>query len=69
MDGVALAKSKDEGVNDTEELLKASQELYELGVSDYGEENEYTITAGIGYAIDLQKLTVGGRHGILLQCC
>jgi hypothetical protein len=69
VDGVALAKSKDEGVNDTEELLKASQELYELGVSDYGEENEYTITAGIGYAIDLQKLIVGGRHGILLQCC
>lgn len=26
---IALAKSKDEGVNDTEELLKAPRELYE----------------------------------------
>lgn len=30
-----------------------------MGVSDHGEENEYTIIAGIGYAINLQKANRG----------
>ena len=41
---IAIAKSKYEGgSNNDEELLKASQELYELRVAEFGEENEYTI--------------------------
>jgi hypothetical protein len=52
---IAYAKSMYEGGNNSEELLKASQELYELRVAEFGEENEYTIDAGTDYAIYLQK--------------
>jgi hypothetical protein len=52
---IALAKSKYEGGNNNEELLKANQELYEIRVAKYGDEHEYTILAGINYAIDLNK--------------
>jgi hypothetical protein len=51
---IAIAKSMYEGGNN-EEVLKVSQELYELRIAEYGEENELTIHAGIDYAIDLQK--------------
>jgi hypothetical protein len=52
---IALAKSKYESGNNNEDVLKASQELYELRIAEDGEENEYTIDAGKSYAIDLQK--------------
>jgi tetratricopeptide (TPR) repeat protein len=52
---IALAKSKYEGGNNIEEVLKASQELYELRVAEYGEESGYTIRAGNDYAIALRQ--------------
>ena len=52
---IAVAKSKYEGGNNNEELLRASQELYELRVAQDGEENEFTINAGKIYARRLQK--------------
>jgi hypothetical protein len=51
---IATAKSKYEGDNN-EELLKASRELYEMRVSEYGDEHYYTIDAGKIYALRLQK--------------
>jgi len=33
--------------NNEEELLKMSREFYELRVVEFGEENDYTIDAGI----------------------
>ena len=50
---IALARSKYEGGNN-EELLKTSQELYELRIAKLGEEHENTINAGRGYALNLQ---------------
>ena len=52
---IAVAKSKYKGGINEEELLKTSQELYELRVAKHGEENEYTIRAGKSYAIELQE--------------
>jgi hypothetical protein len=52
---IAIAKSMYKGVNNNEELLKASRELYELRVAEWGKEHEYTINAGKIYVIDLQK--------------
>ena len=52
---IAIAKSKYESGNNSEELLRASQELYELRFAKLGEENEYTIRTGRQYAIDLHK--------------
>jgi hypothetical protein len=52
---IAVARSKYEGCNNNEELLRASQEMYELRIAELGEENEYTIEAGKIYAIDLRK--------------
>jgi hypothetical protein len=52
---IADAKSKYESGNNNEELLKASQELYEIRVAELGEESEFTIEAGTNYAIDLCK--------------
>jgi hypothetical protein len=51
---IALARSKYEGGNNKEELLRANQELYELHVAKLGEEHEYTIIAGKNYALRLQ---------------
>jgi hypothetical protein len=51
---IAYAKSKYEGGN-TEEMLKASQEMYELRINEFGEEHEGTIDAGTLYAVRLQK--------------
>jgi hypothetical protein len=52
---IAIAKSKYDSGNNNEEVLKASQELYELRIAEHGEENEYTIRAGRNYAINLRK--------------
>jgi hypothetical protein len=62
---IALAKSEYEGGNN-EELLKASQELYEMGVAELGEENEYTIRDGKNYAIHLRKANRGDEARELL---
>ena len=61
----ALAKSKYDDDNN-EELLKASQELYEIRVAEFGEENEYTIISGKNYAIDLHKAKRRGEAMELL---
>jgi hypothetical protein len=53
--GIALAKSKYESGNNNEELLKASQELYELRIAELGEESEHTICTGNDYALQLVK--------------
>jgi cation transport regulator ChaC len=52
---IAHAKSMYESGSNNEELVKASQELYELRVAELGEENENTIISGRQYAIDLRK--------------
>jgi hypothetical protein len=62
---IALAKSRYECGGNDEELLM-SQELYELRVSKYGEENEYTIGAGQSYAVNLQKANRRGEARDLL---
>jgi len=50
----AIAKSKyEDGSN--EEVLEASQEVYELRIAEHGEGNEQTIRAGKKYAIDLHN--------------
>jgi hypothetical protein len=56
---IAIAKSKYESGNNNEEVLKASQELYELRMAKYGEEHEHTILAGRSYAIALRD----AKHG------
>jgi hypothetical protein len=62
---IAKAKSKYD-VGDNNEELKASQEWYELCVSEYGEEEKVTITSGKNYAINLQKANRGGEARELL---
>jgi hypothetical protein len=62
---IAVAKSKYEGGN-IEEVLEASQELYELRVSKYGEEDGDTIDAGIMFADKLQDANRGGEARELL---
>jgi hypothetical protein len=56
---IAIAKSKYEGGNSNEEFLKMSRELYELRVSEYGEDLELTIDAGKFYAINLRNANRG----------
>jgi hypothetical protein len=51
---IALAKSKYERGNNNEEVLKASKELYEMRVAQYGEDHELTIDAGVQFAYVLQ---------------
>jgi hypothetical protein len=63
---IADAKSKYEDGNNNEELMKAHQELYELRIAEDGEENEYTIDAGIDYAVYLRKAILGGGARELL---
>ena len=62
---IARARSKYEGNND-EEVLKACQELYELRVAEYGENDEQTIISGKIYAINLQKASRGDESRTLL---
>jgi hypothetical protein len=52
---IVLAKSKYESGNNNDELLQASQELYELGFAKHGEESGYTIHTGKNYAINLRN--------------
>jgi len=52
---IEMAKTRFEGGRKYEESLKRYQELYALRVSEKGERNEYTIIAGINYAILLQR--------------
>jgi hypothetical protein len=52
---LAIAKSNYEGDRNNEEVLKASQEVYEFRIAELGEENEYTIRTGRQYAIDLHN--------------
>jgi hypothetical protein len=63
---IPYAKSKYESVNNDDELLQASQELYELRVAKLGEEHEYTIIAGKDYAIYLRKANCGDEARELL---
>ena len=62
---IAVTKSKYE-VGNNEEVLKTSREFYELCVAEFGEENDYTIDAGIEYAIFLLKANRGGDARELL---
>jgi hypothetical protein len=48
---IAYAKSMYESGNNNEELLKASQELYELRIAEDGDEHYNTIDAGKSYAL------------------
>jgi hypothetical protein len=63
---IALAKSNCESGNNKMVVLKASQELYELRVAEFGEEDEYTIRAGKHYAINLRKANRGDEARELL---
>jgi hypothetical protein len=63
---VAAAKSKYDGDNNNEELLKASKEFYELRIAESGECNEYTIDAGRKYALRLRKANRGDEARELL---
>jgi hypothetical protein len=63
---IAYAKSKYEGGNNNEDLLKASQKLYELRIAEYGKEDECTIIAGKNYAINLRKANRGDEARELL---
>ena len=64
--GIANAKSKYEDGYNTEELLKASQEMYELHEVKFGKSDVYTILAGISHALILQKASRGEEAGKLL---
>jgi hypothetical protein len=64
---IAIAKSKYESGSNNEELLKASQEMYELRIAELGEEDEYTIEAGKIYAFDLRKANHGDEARELLK--
>jgi hypothetical protein len=63
---IAIAKSTYEDDNNNEELLKASQELYEVRVSELGERQEGTIHAGRSYAINLLTANRGEEARELL---
>ena len=58
---IAIAKSKYESGN-IEELMKTSQELYEMRVSRQGEGNEYTILSGNTMRLNSRKRAVGGNQ-------
>ena len=62
---IAIAKSKYEGGN-TEEILKASKEMYELIVAEFGDKHENTISAGTTYAYKLQDTNRGDEARELL---
>ena len=62
---IAVAKAMYECVNH-EELLQASQKLYELRVVEYGEQHVDTIDAGRSYAINLHIANRGDEAMDLL---
>jgi hypothetical protein len=63
---IAYAKSKYESHNNNEELLQASQKLYELRVVELGEQHVDTIDAGRSYAINLHNANRGDEAMDLL---
>jgi hypothetical protein len=63
---IAYAKSMYESGNNNEEVLKASQEIYKLRIAEIGDENEFTISAGRQYAIDLHNANRGREARELL---
>jgi hypothetical protein len=63
---IAVAKSIYEGGNSEEELLKATQDLYEMRIAELGEGNEDTICAGRNYAINLRNANRGDEARELL---
>ena len=54
----AYAKSHFEG-DDTEEVLRAFQDVYEMRVAEHGEGDEFTIRAGEILAVALQRANRG----------
>ena len=64
---IAIAKSMYKGGNNNEELLKVSQEMYELRIAKHGDEHYYTIDAGKIYALRLQKANCGVEARELLM--
>jgi hypothetical protein len=64
---IAIAKSKYEDGSNNEELLRASQELYKMGVAKFGEGNEYTIDVGRKLAIELHSANRGDDARELLM--
>ena len=63
---IDIAKSRYEGGRNNEKRLKLSEDLYKVRVADLGEEHEYTINAGIGYAVSLHVVNRGGEARELL---
>jgi hypothetical protein len=63
---IALAKSKYDSGSNYEELVKASQELYEIRIAKFGEGDEYTIAVGRNYALNLQDANRGDEARELL---
>jgi hypothetical protein len=63
---IAIAKFIYEGGNNNEEVFKASQEIYELRVAELGDENEFTISSGRIYAINLRIANRGDEARELL---
>jgi hypothetical protein len=63
---IALAKSKYEDGNNNEDLLKTSQDTYELRVAEFGEGNLLTIDSGAIYALNLHKANRGDEARELL---
>jgi len=64
---IAIAKSKYDCGNNTEEVLKSTHDVYEIRIAEYGEEHEYTILAGINYAIALWNAKRGEEARELLM--
>ena len=63
---IACPKLMNEDDNNSEEMLKANQELYELRIAKLGKESENTIRAGAMYAVKLQDANRGGEAKELL---
>jgi hypothetical protein len=63
---IAYTRSRFEGGNNNEELLRANQDLYEIRVAEFGEESGYTIDAGKIYASNLQEANRGDEARELL---
>ena len=56
---IAVAKSMYEGMGNNEELVKASQDVYEVRIAELGEEDEFTIDSGKNYALRLREVNRG----------
>jgi len=56
---IAVAKSMYEGMGNNEELVKASQDVYEVRIAELGEEDKFTIDSGKNYALRLREVNRG----------